>query len=149
VKNTGRGIAENCIGHLTLIPHNSNAKVLPSQEDKSLMWDNGQTERTIGAKKGKAILNIVFSDEYFKNIQVAERSVDHIPDDEKIYAKVSTPNSLNYNPQSAVIGFAEDGLRIGDTYFRLTINTIKGESTEAIVHVKVSNLWREISLEKL
>jgi hypothetical protein len=148
VRNTGRGVAENCIAFLTLIRSQSNAKILPSPEDKSLMWDNGEIYRTIGAKKGKAELNLVFSQEDFKNLQVKERG-GHVSEDEKIYAKISTPNSIHYVFPSSIIAHAEDGLRIGDTYFRLGINTIHGESAEAIIRVTITSNWKKISLEKI
>ncbi|MDP9305850.1 MAG: hypothetical protein M3O68_05870 [Thermoproteota archaeon] len=112
------------------------------------MWDNGDTYRTIGAKKGKAILNLVFSQEDFRGVQVKESGGGHASEEEKIYAKISTPNSINYVFPSAIIGYAEDGLRIGDTYFRLNVSTIHGEFIEAIIRVTVTSNWRELTLVK-
>jgi hypothetical protein len=41
------------------------------------MWDNSQEYRTIGAKKGEAILHIVFSDSIFVNEQRDLKVVKH------------------------------------------------------------------------
>jgi hypothetical protein len=45
--------------------------------------------------------------------------------------------------------FAEDGIGIGDTYFRLFVKAITGESVDAIFKVHVTNNWQELSIEKV
>lgn len=53
-----------------------------------------------------------------------------VEESKKIYAKVATIHSLN-NFDIENIQFAEDGIGIGDTYFKLSVKTITGQATEA------------------
>lgn len=68
-------------------------------------------------------------------------------EEEKIYAKISTPNSLN-SVEPSVIEFAEDGLRSGTTNFRLEVKSITGEGKEALFSVTVTNDWHTLSISE-
>jgi hypothetical protein len=150
VRNKGRGIAKDCSAMLRVIPSKTTAKTMPSGQDKRLVWENQTHYITIGAKKGKARLNIVFSQDDFKHPQFKSRGAGYVPEQEKVYAKVSTNNSVSFTSlSSSFIGFPEDGLGIGDTYFSLLVNTIDGYFTEAKFKIKVTDNWQDISLEMI
>ena len=51
-------------------------------------------------------------------------------------------------PDRNSISFAEDALRIGDTYFRLVVKTITGQITECVLKVSVTNNCHEFTMEK-
>jgi hypothetical protein len=147
IYNRGRAKAENCYGILTLIKHNSTSKLQPSSGDKYVLWDTDENYRFIGAKKGKAILNIVFSQDSFIKPQT-DPIKGNLSEEDKIYTKISTLYSLNHlDPTINLV--AEDGIGIGDTYFKLSVNPITGESVEAVFKVHVSNNWHELSMEKV
>jgi hypothetical protein len=55
-------------------------------------------------------------------------------------------NSLNYVDIER-LAYIEDGIGMGDTYFRLFIKTITGQTTEAVVRVHVTNNWHRLSME--
>lgn len=112
------------------------------------MWDNGDIYRTIGAKSGRGVLNIVFTQDDSSTPQF-HKGGRQLLENEKIYAKISTINSINFDSPFSVIGYVDDGLSIGNTTFRLRINTIHGESVEAILRIVVTNKWNEITLEKI
>jgi len=144
IHNKGRERAENCDAVLTLIKHNSTSILQPSQERKRLVWDTGENHRTIGARKGTAFLDITFSQDSF-SISQRDPNKPEVPQNEKIYAKVSTMNSLN-NLDVSNIFFAEDGIGIGTTYFKLLVKTITGESTEAVLKITVTDNWHDLNM---
>jgi hypothetical protein len=149
VRNKGRGIAKDCSAMLRIIPSKTTAKIMPSGQDKRLVWENQTHYITIGAKKGKARLNIVFSQDDFIHPQFKGRG-GSVPNDEKIYAKVSTSNSISFTSlTSSFVGFPEDGLGIGDTYFSLLVNTVDGSFTESKFKIKVTDNWQDVSLEMI
>lgn len=145
VANTGRAKAENCDATLTLISHNSTSQLQPSPRGKNIVWDNGEYYRSIGAKKGLAKVNVVFSQDSFTRPQQVLGQV--VEDDKKIYAKVGTIHSLNYLQEN--IQFAEDGIGIGDTYFKLSVKTITGQAIEATLKATVTNNWLDLSVVKV
>ena len=63
-----------------------------------------------------------------------------IEETKKIYGKISTIHSLNFTDTNS-IPFAEDALRIGDTYFKLVVKVITGQITECVLKVSVTNNW--------
>lgn len=144
--NSGRALAENCDAKLTLITYNSTSQLQPSPRDKNLVWDNGEYYRTIGAKGASASVNVVFSQSSFANPQSGVEKI--IEESKKIYAKVATIHSLN-NLDIGNIQFAEDGMGIDDTYFRLSVKSITGQDTEATLKVSVTNNWHDLSIVKV
>jgi hypothetical protein len=124
IVNSGRAKAENCYAILTLIQHNSTSQLQPSSLGKNLVWDNGEYYRTLSAKNGDARLNVAFSQDTFANLQI-DSVQGKLEENKKIHAKVSTIYSLNsfdINKNQ----FAEDGIGIGDTYFKLFVKAITG-----------------------
>jgi hypothetical protein len=84
------------------------------------MWDNSQEYRTIVAKKGEAILHIVFSDFIFVNEQRDFESGKTLEENRKTYAKISTIRSIsNLNPN--VNPYVQDDLGIGNTDFMVCV----------------------------
>jgi hypothetical protein len=146
VRNTGKGIAENCEALLTFQKTDNNRP--PSTETKNLMWDNSQEFRTIGAKKGEAILHIVYSDSIFANVQIDYESGKTIEENKKTFTKISTIRSFsNLNPN--VNSYVQDGLGIGNTDFKLKIQSLDGSSIEKKIRIKVSQNWQDLSMEIL
>lgn len=145
IKNTGWRIAENCEASLTF-ENTTNTARPPSTEPKRLIWDNNQEYRTIGARNGDAVLNIVFSDSSFINPQLD--SGKNLPDDRKTCAMVSTTRSFgNVNP--SYIPFVQDGIGIGDTIFKLVIKILNREYAEQRFRIHVTNNWHELSMDRI
>lgn len=143
VRNSGLLIAENCEASLTL-QETTNKDRPPSKEPKRLLWDNNQEYRTIGRRNGEATLHIVFSDSSFTLPQLD--NMNTLTEDRKTYAMVSTVRSFgNLNPNA--IPFVQDGIGIGDSYFKLVIKTIRGVYIEERLKIHVSNNWHDLSLE--
>ena len=46
------------------------------------------------------------------------------------------------------IQFAEDALRIGDTYFKLVVKVITGQITECVLKVSVTDNWHDLTMRK-
>ena len=112
------------------------------------MWDNNQEYRTIGAKKGEAILHIAFSDSIFSHEQIDYKSGKTIEENKKTYTKISTIRSIsNLNPN--VNSYVQDGLGIGNTDFKLKIQSLDSSTIEKIVRIKVSQNWQDLSMELL
>ena len=146
VRNTGKKIAETCEASLTFQTTDNNRP--PSTESKKLMWDNNQEYRTIGAKKGEAILHIAFSDSIFSHEQIDYESGKTIEENKKTYTKISTIRSIsNLNPN--VNSYVQDGLGIGNTDFKLKIQSLDSSTIEKIVRIKVSQNWQDLSMELL
>ncbi|HYZ97064.1 MAG TPA: hypothetical protein VE524_10760 [Nitrososphaeraceae archaeon] len=146
VRNTGKGIAENCEALLTFQKTDNNRP--PSTETKNLMWDNSQEFRSIGAKKGEAILHIVFSDSTFSNLQIDYESGKTLEENMKTYAKISTIRSFsNLNPN--VNPYVQDGIGIGNTDFKLKIQSLDSSIIEKTIRIKVSQNWQDLSMELL
>jgi hypothetical protein len=146
IQNKGRDVAQNCEATLTLIPNDSTALILPSPAEKNLAWDTGENYRTIPAKNGKAILNVVFSQDTF--ISPQKELTKDVEETKKIYGKISTIHSLNFLDTNS-IQFAEDALRIGDTYFKLVVKVITGQITECVLKVSVTSNWHELAMERI
>lgn len=144
--NSGRAKAENCDAELTLVPHNSTSQLQPSPPGKNLVWDSGEYYRTITAKKGSATVNVVFSQDSFAHPQ--EDCGLTVEEGKKIYAKVATNHTLNYLDMKK-IQFAEDGIGIGVTHFRLSVKAITGQTAEATLMASVTNDWHELSLKQI
>jgi hypothetical protein len=147
IYNRGHAKAENCDATFTLIKHNSTSKLQPSERDKNIVWDTGEYYRNIGAKKGKAVLYVVFSQDTFA-MQQTDSVAGNRSDEDKIYAKVCTLNSLNHS-DTATLAFAEDGIGKGETYFKLFVKAITGESVERTFKIDVTNNWHELSMEQI
>ena len=69
-----------------------------------ISWDTGENYRTIPAKNGKAVLNVVFSQDTFISPQTELNK--EIDETKKIYGKISTIHSLNFMDRNS-ISFAE------------------------------------------
>jgi hypothetical protein len=94
----------------------------------------------------QASVNVVFSQSSFANPQSGVEKI--IEENKKIYAKVATIHSLN-DLDIGNIQFAEDGMGIDDTYFRLSVKSITGQDTEATLKVSVTNNWHDLSIVKV
>jgi hypothetical protein len=45
------------------------------------------------------------------------------------------------------IEFAQDGVGVGDTFFTLTVRTIRGHLVERVIRVHVTGNWQELAME--
>ena len=70
VENRGRASAVNCEVRLRLLSKTEGCQVL-SPEDKTLAWDNGETKKNIGARRGKAIFHLAFSQKHLSKEQLS------------------------------------------------------------------------------
>jgi hypothetical protein len=145
IHNTGKSVAKNTEATATLVPERSNARILPSPYEKVLVWDDGKTLKNIPAKN-KAVLILVFSDEFFFTHDQQDNG-QRVPDDERVRAKIATANSFA-DLTTIFIQFQEDALRRGDTYLSLHVATEDGYSDSAVYRFSVGRDWRDISIER-
>ena len=149
IENNGKSVAQNCEATVNLIPERSNAPVLPSPYEKTLVWDNKSTSRRINAR-GKALVYLVFTQNSWNTVKqhtLVERSFVPIPADQLIVGKIATPNSLN-DESMTVINFQEDALRKGDNYLNFHVQSEDGYSDDAVFKIRVGTDWRSIEIER-
>jgi hypothetical protein len=138
IRNKGRSIAHRCKAELKLINEDTPYRK-PSTESKPLTWSGPSLEKDIGAKNGKELLHVVFSDSRLSQLPVN-------PDDRNIYALVSTTESL-YNPTR--IFRAQDGFGEGDFNAEVTITSEEGEIAKSNFRIVVERDFHNLRMQKI
>ena len=126
VKNKGRSIAHRCKAELQLVNEDTPYRK-PSTDLKPLTWSGPSLEKDIGAKNGKELLHVVFSDSRLSKLP-------ENPEDINIYALASTMESL-YNP--ARMWRAQDGFGAGDFNIEITITSEEGQVAKSNFRIVV------------
>lgn len=146
VENKGKAPAMNCEARLRLLTRINDCHWL-SKEEKSLCWENGKVKVNIGAKYGRAIFNLAFSQKYLSKEQLDLVSPVYcgvIKEKVKPIAWVATCKALE-NPEYR----DQDGLCQGNFKVHVEVVTEKGQRKSSDFVIRVGDRWEKLDAEKL
>lgn len=138
VKNKGRSVARRCKAELQIINEDTPYRK-PSSEPKPLTWSGPSLEKDIGAKNGKELLLVVFSDSRLSELPENR-------EDRNLYALISTMESLY--PQAPIIR-AQDGFGEGDFCVEITVTSEEGQAVKSKFRIVVERDFHRLRMQKI
>lgn len=146
VENKGKAPAINCEIKLRLLNKVNKCQAL-SPEEKPLAWEDGETKITIGARYGKAIFQLAFSQKYLtkEQLDLIDSVYCGVANEKiKFVAWVATPKALE-SPEFR----DQDGLCQGNFKVHVEVVTEAGQRKSKDFIIKVGDTWEKLDAEML
>jgi hypothetical protein len=144
VENEGNEPARNCEIGLRLLQKNDECRWL-SNDDKSLVWNDGNNLATLWAKGGKGIFHLAFSQEHFTpdpQSLIGEEYCGVVNSNMSVVSWIGSQDAL-VSPENK----NQDGLCQGTFKVHVEVAVETGHTISAHFNIKVGGTWKDLEVE--